>query len=103
MFAVDGKRHFDSFRRTTPITFSVPAREKQPIQSTVAQLLWGKWMFENRIMSFIKENWPAVKKDMAVTLKRQRSRKKTGVCRPKKRQKCVSHQVHTKNVRLGWY
>ena len=102
MIFVVGKKRFDSFRRTTPITFSVAGREHAPIETTIAQLWWGKWIYVNHIMAHIKSNWPDVRRDMAVTLKRQRTRKKHGLGRPKKRRRMFKQQVHMDNIVLRW-
>lgn len=93
-----GKKRFDSFRRTTPITFSIAGREDAPIETTVAQLWWGKWIYEQNIMQFIKLHWTEVRKDMAETLRLQRKRKRDGEPRLTKKRKMYPQQIHTDGI-----
>lgn len=93
-----GKKCFDSFRRTTPITFSVSGRENAPIETTVAQLWWGKWIYEENIMPFIKKKWSEVRKDMAQTLKRQRQRKRNGIKKTIRKRRMCQQQIHTDDI-----
>ena len=96
-----GKRHFDSFRRQKALLFSVPQRENQPINTTIAQLLWGKWIYDYRIMPHVKANWTTVRRQMAISLKEQRTRKKCGQAH-KKKHKANIQQIHTGKIILKW-
>lgn len=71
------KKNFDSFRRTAEIEFQIPNHE--PIKTTIAQLRWGRWIYEESIMLWVKQHWPEVRKRMAASLKEQRAAKRRRV------------------------
>lgn len=68
------KRHFDSFRRTAEIQFQIP--NHAPIKTTIAQMQWGRWIYEQSVMLWVKQNWPEVRISMAASLKEQRAAKR---------------------------
>lgn len=102
MLGTHSKKKFDSFRRTKNIAFSVPDRKDAPIQTTIAQLWWCKWIYERQIMLHVKKNWPAVRKEMAQALKKQRQYKKRGIDRQKSKRRAFYQQVHTNDIVLKW-
>lgn len=92
----DKKAHFDSFRRTSEIQFAIPG--KQPIQTTVAQLQWGRWIYEHCIMPYVKDNWPRIRKRMAESLKDQRNSKRQKLVA----KKCVKQSVGVNKITINW-
>ena len=84
------KKHFDSFRRTAEIEFQIP--DHPPIKTTIAQMQWGRWIYEQSIMLWVKDHWPEVRKRMAASLKDQRA--------PKKRRRIVK-KAPKQSVRSG--
>ena len=90
------KKHFDSFRRTPEIEFAIPGKE--PIQTTVAQMQWGRWIYEMCIMPYVKEHWPEIRKRMAESLKDQRASKRRKTA-PKKSSK---QSVRTGKITIAW-
>ena len=73
-----GKKRFDSFRRTKPtILFTIKGREDKPLKTTIAQLQWCRWIYEQRIMEHVISKMPIISQEMAKKLKQQRSRMMT--------------------------
>ena len=60
---------FDPFRRGTHIYFEVDNKNRH---STVGQLCFLKWCFDNGIDKYVDENSDRIKKDMATISKRRR-------------------------------
>lgn len=96
-----GKRRFDSFRRTSAITFKIDGRE-EPIKSSFAQLCFGRFIYQKKIMQFIKESDDLIRQDMAAQLKKNRKRKLDGLPRPSKKKKMFPHQVYMGNIVLSF-
>jgi hypothetical protein len=56
------KKRFDPFCRWDRI--NIPYKEETHIQTTIGQLNFFKWAFENEVISYIEENYAAIEKDM---------------------------------------
>ena len=56
------KKRFDPFCRWDRI--SVPYKEGTSIQTTLGQLNFFKWAFDNHVIEFIENNYEAIEKDM---------------------------------------
>ena len=56
------KKRFDPFCRWERI--SVPYKEGTSIQTTLGQLNFFKWAFDNHVIEFIEQNYEAIEKDM---------------------------------------
>ena len=65
---------FDPFRRGTHVYFEADGQNRH---STVGQLCFLKWCFDNGIDKYVDENADEIKKDMAVISKKRRKNKKT--------------------------
>lgn len=95
------KKRFDSFRRSPPFEFTIPSREGAPIVTTIGQLQWGRWIYERKIMDWVKVNWPNVRKEMAKNLKIQRATK----CSPRasrKRKRTYQQRVRSGQIIIKW-
>ena len=77
------KRRFDPFCRWDRIT--IPYKEDKLIQTTIGQLNFFKWALENEIISYIKDNYNEIERDMnnrnstskkRITLTNSKTRKK---------------------------
>ena len=77
------KRRFDPFSRWERIT--IPYKEDKLIQTTIGQLNFFKWALENEIITYIKQNYPEIERDMnnrnstskkRITLTTSKTRKK---------------------------
>ena len=77
------KRRFDPFCRWDRIT--IPYKEDKLIQTTIGQLNFFKWALENEIISYIKDNYIEIERDMnnrnstskkRITLTNSKTRKK---------------------------
>jgi len=67
---------FDPFRRGTHVYFEADGKNRH---STVGQLCFLKWCFDNGIDKYVDENADEIKKDMAVISKKRRKNKKTPI------------------------
>ena len=56
------KLRFDPFCRWERIT--IPYKEDKCIQTTIGQLNFFKWAFENEVISYIESNYADIEKDM---------------------------------------
>ena len=56
------KKRFDPFCRWDRIT--IPYKENSHIQTTIGQLNFFKWALENEIITYIKDNYADIEKDM---------------------------------------
>ena len=56
------KKKFDPFCRWERIT--IPYKEDKCIQTTIGQLNFFKWAFENEVISYIESNYADIEKDM---------------------------------------
>jgi len=56
------KRRFDPFCRWERIT--IPYKDNKSIQTTIGQLNFFKWAFENDVISYIETNYADIEKDM---------------------------------------
>ena len=56
------KKKFDPFCRWERIT--IPYKENTMIQTTLGQLNFFKWAFENDVISYIETNYAEIEKDM---------------------------------------
>ena len=56
------KERFDPFCRWERIT--IPYKDNKSIQTTIGQLNFFKWAFENDVISYIETNYGAIEKDM---------------------------------------
>jgi len=77
------KRRFDPFCRWDRIT--IPYKEDKLIQTTIGQLNFFKWALENEIITYIKQNYTEIERDMnnrnstskkRITLTNSKTRKK---------------------------
>ena len=58
------KKNFDPFCRWERINIPYKNEESTFIQTTIGQLNFFKWAFENKIITFIEENYLDIEKDM---------------------------------------
>jgi hypothetical protein len=56
------KRRFDPFCRWDRI--SIPYKNETHLQTTIGQLNFFKWAFENNVIDYIETNYAAIEKDM---------------------------------------
>jgi hypothetical protein len=56
------KARFDPFCRWERIT--IPYKENKSIQTTLGQLNFFKWAFENQVIAYIESNYADIEKDM---------------------------------------
>jgi len=56
------KKRFDPFCRWERI--SIPYKDGKFIETTIGQLNFFKWAFENKVIDFIEENYQLIEKDM---------------------------------------
>lgn len=56
------KKRFDPFCRWERIT--IPYKDGKFIETTIGQLNFFKWAFENKVIDFIEENYQLIEKDM---------------------------------------
>jgi hypothetical protein len=56
------KKKFDPFCRWERI--SIPYKNETHLQTTIGQLNFFKWAFENNIIDYIETNYAAIEKDM---------------------------------------
>jgi hypothetical protein len=56
------KKRFDPFCRWERI--SIPYKNETHIQTTIGQLNFFKWAFENNVIDYIEANYAAIEKDM---------------------------------------
>ena len=56
------KRRFDPFCRWDRI--SIPYKDNTHIQTTIGQLNFFKWAFDNEVINYIENNYAAIEKDM---------------------------------------
>jgi hypothetical protein len=79
---------FDPFRRGTHVYFEADGQNRH---STVGQLCFLKWCFDNGIDKYVDENADEIKKDMAVISKKRRKNKTTPIS--------IQNQQETKRSR----
>lgn len=97
------KVHFDPFRRTDKIFFSIPSRNDHPIETTIGQLVFNRKVFSSGIMErlCVQETRDLMERKMARCLSEQRSLQKQKGHRPKKGQ--FQQNVRSaKGIRLTW-
>lgn len=68
------KTNFDSFQRSSRIYFKIDGRVG--VKTTIGQLVWLRFIFENKIMDWTKMNRNYVQSTMARALKAQRDNRK---------------------------
>ena len=73
------KHFFDPFCRRERISFQ--ARGKEPLETTVGQLNFFRWIIEKRVFAYISEHLAAIDQDMIVSLKEHYSDKSTDVAK----------------------
>jgi len=56
------KKNFDPFCRWERI--SIPYKNETHLQTTLGQLNFFKWAFENKVIDYIESNYAAIEKDM---------------------------------------
>jgi len=56
------KKRFDPFCRWDRI--SIPYKNNTHLQTTIGQLNFFKWAFENKVIDYIETNYAAIEKDM---------------------------------------
>ena len=56
------KKRFDPFCRWDRI--SIPYKNDSHLQTTIGQLNFFKWAFENQVIDYIEQNYAAIEKDM---------------------------------------
>jgi hypothetical protein len=67
---------FDPFRRGTHVYFEADGKNRH---STVGQLCFLKWCFDNGIDTYVDENADEIKKDMAIIYKKRRKNRSSTV------------------------
>ena len=85
------KARFDPFCRWERIT--IPYKEDKSIQTTIGQLNFFKWAFENDVISYIENNYAAIEKDMNCrnsTAKRKPAASATGTLKVRKQRQELS-------------
>ena len=70
-----GKRYFDPFRRREKFNYIFKNVSKM-ILTTIAQLNFFKWIIENNILAYIEKNFDSLSKEMNVSNKNDKKRKK---------------------------
>ena len=78
------KRRFDPFCRWDRI--SIPYKNDTHLQTTIGQLNFFKWAFENNVIDYIEQNYSAIEKDMN-SRNSTSKRKVQAVCNQKTRKK----------------
>ncbi len=78
------KRRFDPFCRWDRI--SIPYKNDNHLQTTIGQLNFFKWAFENNVIDYIEQNYSAIEKDMN-SRNSTSKRKVQAVCNQKTRKK----------------
>ena len=58
------KINFDSFRRHARITFVIDPNKYNFIDTTVGQLNFFRWIFKNKILQYIENNYDTIYNDM---------------------------------------
>jgi hypothetical protein len=58
------KRRFDPFCRWDRITIPYNTADGQHIQTTIGQLNFFKWAFENKIIDYVREHYKEIEDDM---------------------------------------
>lgn len=99
------KVHFDPFRRTNKIMFCIPGRDGQPIETTIAQLVFSRKVFSSGIMErlCVKESRRAMEREMAHCLAKQRKRGAAKRRRHEHKQSRFQQNVRpAEAIRLTW-
>jgi len=58
------KINFDSFRRHSRITYMIDLEKETAIDTTVGQLNFFRWVFKNKIVEYIQDNYEVIYTDM---------------------------------------
>lgn len=58
------KFNFDSFRRHYRITFFINKEDKKTIETTIGQLNFFRWVFNNNIIDYTMSNYEEIYKEM---------------------------------------
>jgi len=86
---------FDPFRRGTHVYFEADGKNRH---STVGQLCFLKWCFDNGIDKYVDENADEIKKDMAIISKKRRKNKSKNFREERESGKRARHhQAQTQN------
>lgn len=98
------KVHFDPFRRTNKIMFRIPGRDDQPIETTIAQLVFSRKVFSSGIMArlCVKESRSAMEREMAHCLAEQRKRGTERRGRKQKRSRFQQNVRPAYAIQLTW-
>lgn len=56
------KKYFDFFRRNN--TFNIKINDEKTIETTVAQMNFFKWAFENELLAYMEQNKKAIDREM---------------------------------------
>jgi hypothetical protein len=62
--SIGGKFNFDSFRRHHRITFFINMERKDYIETTIGQLNFFRWIFNNSIINYAIDNYDIIYKKM---------------------------------------
>ena len=76
------KKRFDPFCRWERIT--VPYKDGKYIQTTIGQLNFFKWILENQIIQYIKENYQSIEQDM---------NSRNSISKKEKKQECNVNEI----------
>lgn len=99
------KVHFDPFRRTDKILFSIPTRDSHPIETTIAQLVFSRKVFSSGIMErlCVKETRQLMEREMAQCLAEQRRHHQKQKSHHTKKGAQFQQNVRpAKGIRLTW-
>lgn len=66
------KQHFDPFRRHERITFMIQQKPLKTIETTIGQLNFFRWIFQNHILSYLKK----YQKPVELAMNKEQSQKK---------------------------
>jgi len=85
---------FDPFRRGTHVYFEADGKNRH---STVGQLCFLKWCFDNGIDKYVDENADEIKKDMAIISKKRRKNKSKNLREEREGKRARHHQAQAQN------
>ena len=82
------KKRFDPFCRWDRIT--IPYKNDTMIQTTIGQLNFFKWALENKIITYIKDNYADIEKDMNNRNSTAKNRKTNSTTKTRKKREELS-------------
>ena len=95
------KKRFDPFCRWERI--SIPYKDGKFIETTIGQLNFFKWAFENKVIDFIEENYQLIEKDMNTnnsTSKKKKYKIENNKSRKKREELSVSASKSIKKEKI---